>query len=308
VAVIEYLEAYSAQLDLVQNVEQLYGDLLNWQWAQHTLDGQWVQDTLGCQAQNELNNEFFAAQNAAQLRLRWENPPTTAVGGFNGIVTVAANPGFDDELGNAAEIQIRATPDGNRAFCESFFDAENAGQLTHEISWWQSVARFCHAALEVVQPLPIDDLWEWAAATHCVGGVDLVPFHSARDGVTPLIRNTPRIDNHRANIKWALRSAGKSTFRMVLRLKPKVIFVASAAGTEIAEEVLEDLPDVISEHLLCSSATSDWGHELSYRLRWHQVGETHVVTMPHQLFSGQAGIIRKLQIPIANQIRQILLG
>jgi hypothetical protein len=164
-------------------------------------------------------------------------------------------------------------------------------------------ARFSHAALKGGEPLAKDDIWAWAAKNHSVGAVDLVPFHSQNDGVTRLIVKQPVRNNFKGNLERALRNAGKSAFRMVLRLRPRVVFIASAAGTQIAEEVVRDITTKESRDLRCSKETSVWGHVLSYQLRWHRVGKTHVITMPLQLFSGQKGPIRKLQTPIALEIR-----
>lgn len=80
---IEYLEAYNAQLDMIDTVDDLYKGLLDWQWDQMAAR---------VQAQEELNSVFFAKPNAAAFQLRSENPPTTSVGGFDGIVAIAANP------------------------------------------------------------------------------------------------------------------------------------------------------------------------------------------------------------------------
>ncbi len=274
---IEYLEAYSRELDSVHTVHRLYGHILNWQRDQNAL---------GVEAQKEINHTFFRNPKGVTLRLRHENPPTTSVGGFNGIVAIAANPGYD-ETANAHEIAFREAPEGNRNFCESFFG--EAGHLTKKMRWWKPMAHFCRAALlgEGDGPLALDALWSWAAASGCIGSVDLVPFHSQGDGVTRLIETKPSLHTDSANLKRALRNAGKSTFQMVLRLQPRVVFVASAAGAQIAEEVLSEDPAVESHNLLRSTQLSVWGHQLSYQLRRHRVGNTHIITMPLQLSLGE---------------------
>ena len=203
---------------------------------------------------------------------------------------------------------FRATSKGNRAFCEGFFTAA-ASTLSQGLGWWQDVVRFAFRAMtgRAADGRTLDELWRWATTERAVAAVDLVPFHSAKDGITRLIEAKPARNGPRAELRSALRHSAQEAFKMVLHLGPKVVLVASRAGTRIVEDVMEEKA-IHPADLWCEVNTLGWGHQFRYKLHHflHEGGgrRTHVLTMPTQLFSRQAahggrGVLRKEVLPDA---------
>ena len=150
--------------------------------------------------------------------------------------------------------------------------------------------------------LGINHLWTWAHDSKKIGVVDLVPFHSRSDGITGLIipgPNDNKLEKGKKAMKLALHAAALETFRMVLRLRPQVVVVASKAGAVIADEILRKPNSGFGqcEDVICTiTEDSDWKHAHQYHLH-HFVSRydpgqsaTHVLTIPNQLFSNQAGL------------------
>ena len=132
-------------------------------------------------AQEEINQ---ALRLKGDVTLQAGHPPTVVVGGTKGILIIAANPGFNDEL-NAKEAIFRQTENGNEEFCSQFF-THKFREHVKKIPWWISVSKFAQAAYaDQVH----DDSLDWAA-TGLVGAIDLVPFHSKKDGITRKLYST----------------------------------------------------------------------------------------------------------------------
>jgi hypothetical protein len=286
--VIEFLDDYGILLDQINEREQLFDLLLDWQTSD-------LNRERAMEAQDEINATFFCEEDSPR-RLVSNHPLTTAVGGLQGLVVIAANPGYDVER-NQEEMQFRATAEGNRDFCQSFFGA--AAELTQQISWWRAVAKFAFAAMTGEETNRLGDLWQWAHATGCLGSVDLVPFHSASDGITGLIQSPNPMDN--IDVRLALRNTARQTLNMVLRLQPQAVVIASSAGTRIIEEILAGM--AYQDHLC--PVGNDWGDMFQYKVRHYVSNETHIFLRPGQLFSKKAGL-GGLQGVLATKIYELM--
>jgi hypothetical protein len=269
--VIEYLTDYRTQLrELVKTPADLFEPLIYWQLRTAMV---------ASQAQAALNAMFFPTPHNPS-RLIGHHPLTTAVGGLEGIVVIAANPGYSAD-GNVEELAFRATPGGNIDFCRSFFDA--AADITKNIQWWRSVVKFAHKAATGEEVDDVNQLWAWANDSGLVGSVDLIPFHSSNDGITGLIESSQ--PQHDREMRDALRLTASEALKMVLRLRPKVVIIVSDAGRHLADEILGGE----YEEFTCT-VTNQWGDQFQYKIRHIESNGTHIVMRPGQLFSRQAGM------------------
>jgi hypothetical protein len=304
-----YLNGYISRLVGVQTTDQLYGLFYHWQHEQ---------GNNAAHAQGTINRIFFPDTSDIR-RLYPAQPLTTAIGGFNGVVILSANPHYDRGR-NTIEQRLRRTAEGSRHFCEEFFTNENVEQRSHtqKSQWWRNAAKFAFDSTstngkkheEVAKDewralekghgqkwahFRLQHLWNWAGNTGCVGAVDLLPFHSNQDGITGLIEHWQ--DNERAddasNVKRLLHAIATQTFKMVLRLRPRVILVVSKAGAIVADSVMGGLHPTFTQitDVVCRVASSPpWNHEHRYRLH-HYLSttddrpSTRVLTVPNQLFS-----------------------
>ncbi|QRF63263.1 hypothetical protein [Variovorax paradoxus] len=226
-AALDYLASYKQRLDAVDEPQQLWNDLLDWQYQEHTSSATAGELPTGRHVQRKIS-EVLLAPVRNEGRLRDEHLPTTATGGFRGLVVLCANPHFN-EARNALELELRHSQEANRDFCMAPFTKHLA--YFQGSNWWRSVVRFAHTCL--AQPTPPTDVWQWACDGH-VGAVDLVPFHSSEDRITGLLQSAPRLLDDRGRLRAALAAAAESTVRMVVRLQPKVILAASRTGAVLA--------------------------------------------------------------------------
>jgi hypothetical protein len=299
---VKYLRDYRAELTKVANklgskVNQeerkaniLYDAILHWQ-SKRT----------DCRdAQDEINQ---VCSLSGTRELKSDHPPTTAIGSFGNLVVIAANPHYHEGR-NEKEITYREVQGKNMEWCRDFFTT--AKEHTKDLTWWISVVKFAHIALEGRKCKQPEDLWDWASREF-VGAVDLVPFHSSADGVTKLIECKPSNKSREKNpdaacIRDELRETAIETLKMVLAFKPRVLIVASKPGFNIASKIFDRK---YAEDFWCTS-DADWVR-YQYKIRHFRPAgrasgaRTHVFAMPSQLFSAQAGR-GKLQPELAAKI------
>jgi hypothetical protein len=288
---IGYLRDYSAQLEKVDSEAALYEGLPDWQFQ--NLDR-------GSALQDDINKLLFAKPGADLLRLRSENPPTTAIGSLRNIVILAANPGFGE--GNSGEIALRQDPHGNRSFCSDFFTRH--GDHSRNIDWWKRVVAFAFEASTGQCPKffrsATDDrtpseqrysaLWAWAGEGN-VGAVDLIPFHSAKDGLTHRLVGPLGRKGARSDLLDALANAAVATIDMVLRLGPRLVVVGSPAGATLAGRAARGLGWERVADIRCEiQEKGDWPHAHSYVLHHWKGPRTSLLTVDGQLFSAQGGL------------------
>ena len=300
---LKYAEDYAAMLDVVAcdhpDSLSFYEALCNWQQDNSERAKKCI---------NHLN-ETLSLMGDNQLVP--EHPPTTAVGGFKGLVVVSANPGFkiretqkNNKLAdNREEMRIRKTK--NLAFCRDFFSSHDSELLnyTQGIQWWQRVGKFAYTLLKG-EPAPTEKaaLWQWASYGELLGGVDLVPFHSTSDGITPAILKGKKRQEPAASIE-AVRRIAKATLKMVINdLQPKIVVVTSKAGSILAQELLtaeghtgtEMRFECVGKVPLDFKSETKWQDGHIYLPRFYQIdrsgGQSTVILLfPMQLFSNRGG-------------------
>lgn len=311
-----YLQEYAAKLDAVGSVDDLWTKVLPWQHDehfQHPKRGQHVQRFISRELQKmPHDDEAGRPENFKRQWLRYDHLPTTAVGGFNGLVVVAANPGYSQKS-NDKEMGWRKDHDGNVEFCRDLF-SKHAMHVSG-IAWWMRVARFAFTAMTgedaVERKQPYSRLLQWAQQGH-VGAVDLIPFHSQSDELTGLVRS----GRNDAGLAGSLYQVSRSTLAMVMRLRPKVVLVTSRSGAYMAELLAADLQmedrgdlQVDFDHVVDVDGMK-WPRSHSWTLKRHQLDPTEgtqtlLYTMPGQLFSTRA-MLQEMQLPLAKLINKDL--
>ena len=288
---IDYLNQYSEILGTVEVEEHIFDKVVHWQFD-NLLRGENLQSL--------INDELFTGANSIPFRLQPRNPPTVAIGSVKNIVVLTANPGFGSL--NQNEIKLRADKGGNRSFCSRFF-SEHA-KHSQQIDWWKRVVGFAYESstgrvfpnashnseLSSGSVAKLDELWHWADCGN-IGAVDLIPFHSTKDGLTSKLIGTRSSSTHH-NVLQALRECAKATIRMTLRLGPRVIVVGSLAGAKMTEEVAEKEGWHRQPDLLCPfTELGNWPHQHVYVLHhWKRSDATTLLTVSGQLFSSQGGL------------------
>lgn len=280
-----YLALYVDQLNMVPQPHLVHGQLSDWHFmTRPDLD----------LAVTDLNASLgLAGPYALQPHIA-----TTAAGRLDGrFVIVSANPGFSDRplvrnperrSKNAMENGWRsADREQNTGFCRHFFGTYR--QVCGGSSpYWTRVMRFLQVYNGTVGLSPAasgPELWDRAATDDELGGVDLLPFHSTSDGVTPYLYG-PRAVRE-------LREVALATLAMALRHRPEFLLVTSYPGQILICDLMDELvkrphgshPPGATDIVPCPVSA---GHGLWDRIRAWTVngGATTVVTFPYQIFSG----------------------
>lgn len=221
------------------------------------------------------------------------HPPTTAVGSFNGVVVIAANPAYNEEQ-NSIECKLRSER-GDSYFFENFFSSdEEIFNYTSKIEWWKRVTKLSYVALNGIKDLPdkTHALWNWAHRERLVGSVDLLPFHSKKDLLTDKI-----IKNRDQSAGSPLDIASASMEFVINEMKPRLVIVSSATGASIARRILPT-ENRRTVQLMCNREISlkgeIWLDTHSYQPDWYRIPHhtgfvTHILVFPFQIFSKMTG-------------------
>lgn len=281
----KYLQDYIKALDEINCEDQIYGDLANWQYDEVTKGRQQS-------AAQEIN---AVLRLPAEQQLRGDHPATTAVGRLDGLIIISANPGYTKER-NQLEAQYRLeSPTRNALLCRHLFGTyPNAvrkigsaeGRNRRTAAYWTKALKIYQRAMRAGDE-PGDDApslkyWDSAAASAeakvpdwVLGGVDLFPLHSNKDGVSSKMVGDGQHP--------LLREVGRSTLRMLLRLPPpinspfarRVLLVSSSAGAQLVKD-------------LGHAIVGDWDDvgPQAWRMQIAEAGPTAViVTIPYQVFA-----------------------
>ena len=268
-ATIDYLDRYIQELDRVQKEEDVYSRLSDWHVATRQDLAAAVEDI---NRSLRLKDKYLLQAHIA----------TTAIGKLSGgIVVVSANPGFSAGP-NALEdaYRCRGTQE-NRAFCEHFF-SEYPRECGAYSPYWRMVMRL-HEFYAGEAPAPdTRALWEQMAASPAIGGIDLLPFHSTKDGITRFLMG-PRADPH-------LRRVAVAALAMAIRLSPKALLITSRPGQSLIASLLANRDPHGPQFEVRALAPDP-----AWPAPWHLIqawdvalpgGKTKIVSFPYQVFSG----------------------
>ena len=107
----KYLDAYRNQLGAVQTTVDLYDRLYRWHWEQ-------IESGNAAHTQQMINRVLLGEGNEDKS-LEPAQPPTTAIGGLEGLVIVSANPHYDAER-NARNSRFVAAGRETASFANHF--------------------------------------------------------------------------------------------------------------------------------------------------------------------------------------------
>ena len=137
------------------------------------------------------------------------------------------------------------------------------------INWWAralSSVKLLDGWQDKFGDLKGAERWSRADETGLIGGWELIPFHSQKDGITQKVNEC----------EW-LRECARESLRAALRLKPKILFVATKHGAEL---LLELIPGEYSSRKLNNGGNSVV--TLMYR---KYNATTEIIAIPYQIFS-----------------------
>ena len=270
IAAMRYLEKYKTELEGVCVDNDIYTGPVNWQYRA-------FYDGSQKEALDYLNSSF-SFDNCSPYRLRDDHLPTIAVGRLDGLLIVSANPGFKPGA-NEKEHRIRASrADINVDFCRYIFDQypRHIGTVRY---WTYALRMWAMHFAKQHQHLRSQELWKKAHEEQWeIGGIDLLPFHSSRDGVTRLMFQTER-----AMLKQVAKQTLKTVCSMPVSksttnyLRRRVVLVSSKAGARLVEELREEK----ALKLQCKKfGPPEWKMQLL-----EGIAGTVVVSLPFQVFS-----------------------
>lgn len=189
-----------------------------------------------------------------------------------GVVVLAANPGWREDLNRLEERYARKSSDHYVVLMRDFFTVHSTA-VKVRVRWWSGPMRFMSLLPDgeglFSNTMTPAQKWASAATSRMLGGWQLIPFHSRRDHLTQ------RLDR----VGWAREYADESV-RALLRLGPKLIVCATKSGWEtLRNRVLR-----ASRWLDCDLANARGKTSVSYT---HH-DQTEVVAVGAQFFAAQA--------------------
>ena len=230
-----YLDEFLQQISTSRTDEDVLGRLSRWQFERR---GDQVN------AIDTLNAQLGYGQ-TDDRRLQPSHLPTTAIGRLDGLVVVSANPGYNADR-NGLENALRSTSaDGNEAFCKDFFSRYPEVVNSTSKYWTWVLGLWKEAFLEPDDPRhAVRGRALWALAHReqwPVGGIDLIPFNSSKDGITARLHELQ-------DGRWL--QLAKATLLMACRIrsgaapghpsKRRIVLVASSRGDAMVREVASE--------------------------------------------------------------------
>lgn len=188
---------------------------------------------------NKTQVSATAAALNAQLGLSGDKElkpdlPCLSVGSTTGLVVLAANPGWKPDL-NAKEDGY--CQQSREAYVDMMFNFYHRHPLVRDgvySRWWTQAMKWqvlLSGWNKDEWPKSVGSRWERVHESGRLGGWELFPWHSSKDGITS------KIHKHAC-----LAQIMRSSVRALLRLKPQVLFVASSTGYGVIRHDL--LPDL----------------------------------------------------------------
>lgn len=222
--------------------------------------------------------------------------PCLSVGSVSGLVLLSMNPGWDEKL-NSLENKCCCSSVNNYIDLMNNFFERYPEVVQKRSRWWAKPFWFTrlltnfpngfgHAASSL-------EKWQLAHSSRSIGGWELFPFHSKKDGITQYVVNTKAVSH-----TDLLRKCAKASVRAILRIRPKVLLVASKVGDTIVRDILAGDETFLSEAIANSKYTIS-----SWVIR-SKNGTTEVFSIPYQIFSAPRKFTNFDILNATNTIRQ----
>jgi hypothetical protein len=294
----DYLTEYIHHLKSADGETYIYDQLAEWQW-------QCFVNRRHAAAVNQVNEHLKLA---GDFLLRADHLPTTAVGRLDGLVIVSANPGYSEHANgpshacstgstrtrrNGSEHDARMIPGQNGLFCRDIFhEYRKLGRTVRYWSYAQELWRMVFASNKPI--LHGGARWDRAHEERwALGGLDLVPFHSRKDGV---IAKGKLTNKGSLSSVALLASAAEETLKMICRLPSgsttgdfirRLILVSSGDGARIVDKI------ALQGDLQLKSAV--FGPHAWRMKLYESKNGSRLVSVPYQVFSrnGPPGFSRE---------------
>lgn len=232
----------------------------------------------------QINSEFSLS---GEFILQPDLPCIT-VGSTKGLLLLAVNPGWQKDMNQIEDAYCKQSKENYINLMLGFFEYFPKVMGTR-IRWWSN-------ALSWVKLLSdwqnrFGDLsgakkWEKAYSSELVGGWELFPFHSSKDGISRYIHE----------VKW-LKDCAVESLQAALRLQPEVLFVASKRGWELVRA--ECLPNVDWKDGFVVSGAS------KTRVSCTRYSEkTEIVAVGMQIFSAHRKFTNRQLLEEINRLRK----
>jgi hypothetical protein len=212
-----FIDEFESRLDQVRSQDQLES-LHDWIWD------------------NKQNVARTASEINSSLRLTGSSElkrdlPCLTVGSTSGLVIVAGNPGWKPALNALEDVYCKRSKHAYRNLMFNFFHLHPIVRGGVYSKWWSKAMKFVAlvpgqeswAQLKMDKP----DRWAHIHASGILGGWDVFPWHSSKDAITRKVGKLP----------W-LNDFCRASLGALLRMKPRVLFVASSAGYQLVRHDL----------------------------------------------------------------------
>jgi hypothetical protein len=278
----EYINRLNG-LNTAADIDALY----NWFWQQRDL------------MLNEMSrlNEQYDLNGVFELK---HDLPCLSVGSVRGLVLLSMNPGWSEKSNALEDSHCRSNAENYRGLMNNFF-VKHPEVVGKRVRWWGKP--FWFTRLLADYPDGFDDSatsvdkWQLAHHSKNIGGWELFPFHSQKDGVTKYIAGLGANQD-----SGLLRKCAIASVCAILRLRPKVLFVASKVGDAIVKDVLAENDSVIAKPIPNAKCNlSSWLIKSPGRV-------TEVLSIPYQIFSAPRKFTNQDILEAARLIRQERLG
>jgi len=268
-----FMDDYIAKLRGIEQEGDIK-DLYRWFWDRP----EQIQSTV------EEINRTLSLSGEVQLQ---PDMPCLAIGGLKGVLLVNANPGWREDLNHLEDSYCRRSKDAYIDLMLNFFE-RHPEVVGERVTWWNS-------ALSWVRLLDdwelrfgaLDGKKKWAKAhqSKLVGGWELVPFHSSKDGVSGLMRKVP----------W-LRTCAIESLRAAIRIGPEVLFVVSKKGWQFVR--FDVLPEARWQDGTVGSG------RMETNISYAKVGrQTEIIAIGRQIFSAPRNFTNQDVLSRVNEFR-----
>ena len=159
--------------------------------------------------------------------------PCLSVGSLKGLVILAANPGWSEKANALEDAFCKTSSEQYIDILLNFFKT-HPKVVGERVRWWSGPIGFYNELYDERSKFTaITSIEKWNAVSEerMLGGWELFPWHSSKDGISAQIHKTP----------W-LHELAKESICALLRVNPKAILVASKAGYDlIRHDLLKDI-------------------------------------------------------------------
>jgi len=211
----KFIDEYIEKLKNINNDEDLK-NIYFWLWEK----------------QNEITESALEINKSLELKGEYElktDLPCITVGGRQGLLILSANPGWTEKYNKKENEYCKTSPDKYVDLMFNFFE-KHPNVVGISSRWWSnamSMVEILDGHRNFFKGLNREKKWGKVHETKMVGGWELFPFHSSKDGISS------KIDDH----NW-LKICAIESINAAIRLSPKVLFIASKQGYKLVRNVL----------------------------------------------------------------------